>query len=101
MEVAMTAYTNLPWERRLEIMRAIETCGSVMVQGHVGTGFIVAYGRGRITETNAKLSDYGFKCSESVYMPLGTDTPQEHLRHDSITYNVPRSMWCYGSFVEV
>ena len=92
----MTPYTNRSWPERLEIMKALEACGSLMRSGHRGTGFTAAIGRDKYSSTIQAMSKFGFECADLYTFPLGTDTPADHLRHDS--HGIPRSCWLIADF---
>lgn len=92
----MTPYTDRTWPERLEVMQALENCGSLMRSGHIKTGFTAAIGRGQYSATINAMSKLGFECAELYTFPLGTDKPANHLRHDS--HGIPRSCWLIASF---
>lgn len=97
----MPAYRALPWEGRLAVMRAVEAAGSAFYAGHVGDGFMVAFGRDVFGATCEAMAALGFTLhGPSIHtFPLGTDNPPGHLRHDSQQYGVARCNWLLGTFI--
>jgi hypothetical protein len=91
----MTAYADRPWPERSAIMDACAAAGSKFHE-RTAHGFRVAIGRTRLGATMAELERHGFTCSGLFTFPLGTDTPAEHLRHDSS--GVPASVWLFADF---
>lgn len=92
----MTPYTLRDWPERLAIMRALESAGSMLRDGHIGDGFTAAIGRGRYGATVEAMAEHGFSCSRLYLFPLGTDRPAQHLRHDS--QGVPSCCWLIADF---
>lgn len=93
----MSGYYDLPWEGRLAIMRALESVQCAMVGGR-DSGFCAAIGRDRFGDAVVAMAARGFKCTDLITFPLGSDRPPDHLRHDSTRYNVPRCNWLYATF---
>ena len=89
-------YRNRDWPGRLAIMRALENVGSALHCGYVRDGFTAAIGRERYGDTVDAMRAHGFRCVQLVYFPLGTDTPADHLRHDS--HGIPACCWLLAEF---
>ena len=92
----MSRYYDLPWPQRLAVMNACEAAGSSFDHG-LSDGFRVAIGRGRLSATIQALEPLGFEFADELRtFPLGTDTPPEHLRHDSQGF--PSCVWLMATF---
>jgi len=91
----MTPYADRPWPERSAIMDSCAAAGSAFHE-RTENGFRVAIGRTRLGATMAELERRGFICTRLFTFPRGTDTPSEHLRHDSS--GVPASVWLFADF---
>lgn len=93
----MTAYAARPWADRLQVMKTCTAAGSEF-HHRTQSGFRVAIGRGKYSETVAALAALGFRCADLHTFPLGTDKPAANLRHDSQGF--PACCWLFADFVE-
>jgi len=88
-------YSDLSWPERSAIMDACAAAGSKFHE-RTSNGFRVAIGRHRYGATVEAMSARGFRCIDLVMFPLGTDKPDEQLRHDS--RGIPSCNWLFADF---
>jgi hypothetical protein len=94
----MTAFHELPDERRMALREVIEAAGG-QVMGYFGDGVQVALPRPAGPCEQAAAGAGLKKVAGSLhYFPLGTDDPPAELRHDG-RYPGSKGFWLFARFV--
>ena len=87
----MQSFFELTYEQRFKIYDAIKQCGCE-THSSGGSGLLsVAVAKGKFSQLDHTLTGLGMKMNQLYKFPLGTDTPADHLRHES--YGQPNSAW--------
>ena len=93
-----TSFFDLDSSDRFKVYAILASLGCETYKAATVSGLSVAVARGKYGELTHELAKIGFAFRHLYTFPLGTDTPPEHLRHDSA--GVPGSVWLIANFAK-
>ena len=93
----MQSFFELTYEQRFKIYDAIKQCGCETYYPGGGSGLLsVAVAKGKFSQLDHTLTTLGMTMCDLYKFPLGTDTPADHLRHDS--RGIPDCCWLIANY---